>query len=148
MGDSADANGVVRPLRKDTGTMVQPISRTPARTAPGRFTVVELLIGIVLVGILLAIALPSYVGLRERAWDNEAKANLEAAVPAVEEYATETGTYSGMTLQALRAIDPEVELDGDPVVTRTTYCIQSSVHRNAWKVAGPPSTAPVAGTCS
>jgi Tfp pilus assembly protein PilE len=128
--------------------MAQRIPRTAAVSAPGRFTVVELLIGIVVVGILLAIALPSYFGLRERAWDNEAKANLEAAVPAVEEYATATGTYSGMTLQALRAIDPTVELDGDPVVTRTTYCIQSSVHRNAWKVAGPPSTPPVAGTCS
>jgi Tfp pilus assembly protein PilE len=128
--------------------MVQRIPRTPAVSTRGRLTVVELLIGIVLVGILLAIALPSYFGLRERAWDNEAKANLEAAVPAVEEYATETGTYSGMTLQALRAIDPTVQLDGDPVVTRTTYCIQSSVHRNAWKVEGPPSSAPVAGTCS
>ena len=140
--------GIVRPLRKETATVIQRTARTPSVSAPGRLTVVELLIGIVLVGILLAIALPAYFGLRERAWDNEAKANLEAAVPAVEEYVTETGTYSGMTLQALRAINPAVELDGDPVVTKKTYCIQRSVHRNAWKVAGPPSTAPVAGTCS
>jgi Tfp pilus assembly protein PilE len=127
--------------------MVQRIPRTPAGSAPGRLTVVELLIGIVLVGILLAIALPSYFGLRERAWDNEAKANLEAAVPAVEEYVAETGTYSGMTLAALEAIDPAVELDGNPVVTRKTYCIQSSVRRNVWRVTGPPSRQPVAGTC-
>ena len=128
--------------------MVQRIPRTSAGSTPGRLTVVELLIGIVLVGILLAIALPSYFGLRERAWDNEAKANLDAAVPAVERYAAETGTYSGMTLGALRAIDPSVELDADPVVTRTTYCIQSSVRRNVWKVSGPPSSSPVTGTCS
>src|ERR687892_2591953 len=100
MSDSADANGVVRPLRKDTGTMVQPIRRTPAASAQGRFTVVELLIGIVVVGILLAIALPSYFGLRERAWVNEAKANLEAPVPGVEGDATPPRAAPGVTPQA------------------------------------------------
>lgn len=124
--------------------------RAPRTTAAtkGGLTVVEILVGIVVVGILLAIALPSYFGLRERAWDNEAKANLESALPAIEEYAAETGTYSGMTLAALRTIDPAVELDGDPVVTQTTYCIQSSVHRNVWRVAGPATTTPLAGACT
>lgn len=114
---------------------------------PGSLTVVELLIAIVAVGILLAIAVPAYFGLRERAWDDEAKANLESAVPVVAEYAKTAAGYSGMTLTALRRIDPAIELDSDPLVTETTYCIESSVHGQTWRIIGPASTTPVAGTC-
>ena len=125
--------------------MVQSVRRLGGTTRS--LTVVELLIAIVLVGILLAIALPAYFGLRERAWDNEAKANLEAALPAVAEYAESTGSYSGMTLVALQRIDPAVKLDSEPLVTETTYCIESSVHGQIWMVAGPESTTPVSGSC-
>ena len=113
-----------------------------------RLTVIELLIAVVLIGILLAIAVPSYRGLRERAWDREARANVAAAVPAVDAYARESGTYAGMTLAVLRRIDPSVELDADPAVTRRTYCIESSVHGETWHVAGPGAPGPTRGACS
>lgn len=111
------------------------------------FSVVELSAAIVVVGLLLAVSIPSYLGLRDRAHDNEARAQVEAAVPAVEEYFSIHGSYVEMTLPALEAIDPTVALDGNPVVTGSTFCIQSTVGRMTQKIEGPGSTGTSSGSC-
>ena len=49
---------------------------------------------IIIIGILLAIAVPSYLGFRDRAANNAAaKANLRAAIPSAEAYYADNGTY-------------------------------------------------------
>lgn len=111
------------------------------------FTVIELLIVIMIFGILVAIAVPSYLGFRDRTADSSAKANVRAALPAVGAFRAENGTYTGMTVAALQAIDQSVKLDGDPVVTGTTYCVHSTVRGNTWKITGPGNTPPAAGAC-
>ena len=60
------------------------------------FTLIELLVVIIIIGILLAIAVPSYLGFRGRAADSSAKANVRAALPAVEAFYADNGTYTGM----------------------------------------------------
>ncbi len=111
------------------------------------FTLIELLVVIIIIGILLAIAVPSYLGFRGRAADSSAKANLRAALPAVEVYYADTGAYTGMTVAALKLIDQNVNLDGNPVVTATTYCIDSVVGGKNWKLSGPGAATPVTGSC-
>ena len=102
------------------------------------FTIIELLVVIIIIGILLAIAVPSYLGFRDRAANNAAKANLRAALPAAETFHTDHGTYSGMDTDALVAIDSRVSPSLTVVATGTsTYCLTDSVSGKTWSVAGP-----------
>src|SRR4051794_19188962 len=74
------------------------------------FTLIELLIVIVIIGILLAIAVPSYLGFRERANQKAANSDVRAAVPAAEAFFADNGTYTGMDVPALRGIDTGVDV--------------------------------------
>ena len=118
------------------------------------FTLIELLIVIIILGILLAIAIPSYLSFRDRANQSAAKANVRAAVPAVEAYnADNTGTgnsagYAGLTISALQVYDSALVPTKLTIQSATslTYCVQSTVGPATWKKAGPGADI-VTGAC-
>jgi type IV pilus assembly protein PilE len=113
------------------------------------FTSIELLVVIIIVGILVTIAVPAYLGFRDRTANNEAMASLRAALPAAEAYRSDeapaggAGTYTGMTAEKLMAIDPSLSPTLTVVsATARTYCLTDSVSGRTWSVEGPrPSSA-------
>jgi len=102
------------------------------------FTLVELAIVVTLIGILLAIALGFQVGARDRAGDATARSNLRVAIPAIEAYQSDSGTYSGMTIAGLQAAySPGVQ--GIDILSADDggYCIRASAAGRTWYTAGP-----------
>lgn len=115
------------------------------------FTLIELLVVIVILGILMAIAVPSYMGFRDRAEQKAASANVRSALPAVEAYYSDHGDYAfdllpagtdaGTAVEALQAIDSGIKVTAafgtaagaDPA----GYCISDMQGSHYSKVVGP-----------
>jgi type IV pilus assembly protein PilA len=104
---------------------------------------------IIIIGILLAIAIPSYLSFRARAERSAAQANVRAAIPGVEAYyADHTATgYSGLTSAVLKA-SYDQGIKNITVVRATTasYCVQSVVGQATYKKGGPAGDI-VSGAC-
>ena len=121
------------------------------------FTLIELLVVIIILGILLAIAVPSYLSFKDRANKTAAAANVRSLIPSIESYnadnvpsgpndpdlptATDSG-YAGMTLAELKTNYDQAIPSSDwvaptdtavptgvtiPAPTATTYCAVSQV---------------------
>jgi type IV pilus assembly protein PilA len=85
---------------------------------------------ILIIGILAAIAIPSFLNQRDKASDASAKSAARTAQTAIETYATDhSGSYAGADEAALRAIEPTLNdnpastLAVSPAPTSTTYTV-------------------------
>ena len=124
-------------------------SRITKSKSEGGFTLIELLVVIIIIGILLAIAIPSYLKFRDRANESAAKANVRASIPGIEAYYADNNTYAGLTLTGIQAsYDAGIKniTFSATAPTATTYCIQSTVGAYTFFKNGPGADI-VSGSC-
>jgi len=121
------------------------------------FTLVELLIVILIIGILAAIALPAFLNQREKAQDTEAKTALRTAQTAIAVHHMDAESYAA-TEADLTAIEPTLNEARNLVVSGTvsTFSISEesatgttfTVSRDALGVKLRDCDAPGEGLCS
>ncbi len=79
------------------------------------FTLVELLVVMLIIGLLAAIAIPAFFNQRSKASDAEAKSAVKTAQTAMETFATDEGAsgYDLATVAALQTIEPTLNNAND-----------------------------------
>ncbi len=86
------------------------------------FTLIELMIVVMIIGVLVVIALPTFLGARTRAYDRAVQSDIRNAFAAEKAYYTDTLTYTTDPAEMTSIEAAITYVDGDtPLVTGVAY---------------------------
>ncbi|MGH8104252.1 MAG: type II secretion system protein, partial [bacterium] len=115
----------------------------PTLSSPRGLTLLELLVSLTIAGILMAVALPQFIKVRDAAFEAQTKSNLHTIHIALERYATDNGgfyptyIYGGTTRSwwpKSGEIDPKQPFPSDPLVL---FGYLKQYPKNPFKLDGP-----------
>jgi type IV pilus assembly protein PilA len=93
--------------------MLMPCRPRPHPADESGFTLLEILVVVLIVGILAAIAIGVFITQTEKAQDGTAKAQVRSAETAAETYATDhNGEYKGLEPAKLKEVEPTLGDEG------------------------------------
>ncbi len=72
------------------------------------FTLIELMVVVLIIAILIAIAIPTFLGAREKAQDRGAQSSLRNALTAGKVIFADDGDYANATPAGLLAVEPSL----------------------------------------
>ena len=75
----------------------------------GGFTLIELLVVIIIIAVLSTIAIPTFLGQRQKAQDAAAYTLVRNALTALQAAFTDTGDYSRITIADLKSVEPGID---------------------------------------
>jgi len=130
------------------------------------FTLIELMVVVLIIAILIAIAIPTFLGLRQRAQDRAAQSDLRNGLTGAKAFYTDAETFTGFNPTTAAAIEPSLSwaatgstddvgiiaaatADDDVVLTKQSesdswFCAYESDGEGA--VHGPAATQAAANT--